>query len=256
VTVAIPPRFKTIEDEFKAALSVLDGVLSYIEQHKPEALLRVMMLNNTIVALVSISEETLRGLFDEYLTILEDGFSDYRWLRAQLQSANLESAMQLLREHRSDPDFDAAAVVRDLSKCLDGVREFRLFKEGLTFNKGNFRSRQLTEIAKNIGMERMWEQICDAPEVEAYTGQALLETRVNKMTTLWNAVFDERDLVVHSISKASGWGAERIRQAAALFGLIIARVGACLVRDVTGLVERHDQRLAATAATEGEGSED
>lgn len=256
MTAAIAPRFKTIEDEFKAALSVLGGVLSYIEQHKPEPSLRVMMLNNTIVALVSTSEETLRDLFDEYLTILEDGFSDYRWLRAQLRSANLESATQLLREHRSDPDFDASAVVRDLSKCLDGVRDFRLFKEGLTYNKGNFRSWQLTEIAKNMGIERMWEQICDAPEVEAYTGEVLLQTRVNKMTALWNAVFDERDLVVHSISKASGWGAERIRQAAALFSLIIARVEASLLRDVSGLIEQHDQRLAAVAATGGAESKD
>ncbi len=256
MTVAIAPRFKTIEDEFKAALSVLDGVLNYVEQHRPEPSLRVMMVSNTIVALVSISEEALRNLFDEYLTILEDGFRDYRWLRAQLRSANLESAMQLLREHRSDPHFDVAAVVRDLSKCLDGADNFRLFREGLMYNKGNFRSRQLTEIAKNMGIDRMWEQICDAPEVEAYAEEVSRETRVNKMTAAWNEVFDERDLVVHSISKASGWGAERIRQAVALFGLIIARVGAALLGDVSELIEQHDQRLAAPAATGNEGSED
>lgn len=247
MTVVIASRFKTIEEEFRAALSVLDAVLSYIEEHRPEPSLRVMILNNTIVALVSTIEEALRNLFEEYLSILEERFSDYRWLPASLRNANLDAAIQLLREGRSDPDFDAAAVVRDLSVCLQGARDFRLFKERLTYNRGNFRSRQLTEIAKNLGIGRMWEQICDSPEIEAYSGEAALETRVNKVTTLWNAVFDERDLVVHSISKASGWGAERIRQAAALFSLIITRVEASLVGDVRALIEQHDQRLAALA---------
>lgn len=245
MTIAIVPRFQIIEDEFKRALAVLDDVLNYIEGYKPQPALRVMMLNNTIIALASIIEETLRDLFKVYLTILEEGFTDYRWLRAQLRSANLESATQLLREHRSD--FDSSAVVRDLARCLDGASDFRLFKEELTYNKGNFRSRQLTDTAKNVGIERLWEQICDSAEVEAYTGDTVLETRVNKITALWNAVFDERDLVVHSISKASGWGAERIRQAAALFSLIIMRVAASLVRDVSALIDQHDKRLAAEA---------
>jgi hypothetical protein len=147
-------------------------------------------------------------------------------------------------------------VVKDLSRCLDGVRDFRLFKEELTYNKGNFRSRQLTEIAKNLGIDRMWEKICDAPEVEEYAEGVLLETRVNKMTADWNEVFDERDKVVHSISKASGWGADRIRQAAVLFGVIIARVGASLAQDVSELIEQHDQRLAAAAGTGGDRSKD
>jgi len=105
-----------IEDEFKRALGVLDDVLQYIEEHKPQPALRVMMLNNTIVAIVSIMEETLRDVFKVYLTILEEGFTDYRWLRAQLRSTNLESAIQLLREHRSESDFDSSAVVRDLAR--------------------------------------------------------------------------------------------------------------------------------------------
>lgn len=239
MTVTIATRLKAVEDEFKAALLVLDGALNHIEQHKPEPSLRVMMLNNTIVALVSIIEEALRDLFSEYLRVLEEGFSDYRRLRAQLRSANLECATRLLKEHRSDPDFDAAAVVRGLSKCLDGACDFLLFKEELTYNQGNFRSRQLTEMAKNMGIGRMWEQICDSAEVEAYTGATQLETRVTKMTALWNEVFDERDLVVHSISKASGWSAERIRQVAELFSLVMTRVVASLVRDATALIEQH-----------------
>jgi len=51
VTIAIAPRIQIIEDEFKRALAVLDDVLNYIEGHKPQPALRVMMLNNTIVAL-------------------------------------------------------------------------------------------------------------------------------------------------------------------------------------------------------------
>jgi len=49
----------------------------------------------------------------------------------------------------------------------------------------------------------------------------VLETRANKLIAAWNAVFDDRNLVVHNISKASGWGAEKIREAMTLCLLIM-----------------------------------
>jgi hypothetical protein len=95
----------------------------------------------------------------------------------------------------------------------------------------------------------MWARICDCSEVEAYTGDSVLETRANKLIAAWNAVFEERDLVVHNISKASGWSAEKIREAMTLFFLIIARISACLIADLTALIAQQDAVIAGSSAS-------
>jgi hypothetical protein len=156
-----------------------------------------------------------------------------------------------LRDHKSDSDFDkAATVVKDLSRCLNGETGYRLFKEELTYNKGNFRSLQLTEVAKNVGFTKVWTHISDCAEVEAYTGASVLDARVQRLITAWNAVFDERDLIVHSISKANGWSAEKIREAMTLSRLVIARIASCLASDLALLIKEHDLRRAAESAAE------
>jgi hypothetical protein len=58
-------RFDAIIDDFEAALATLSEVLQHIEEAKSNNRLRVVMLNNTIVALTATIEETLRGLFQE-----------------------------------------------------------------------------------------------------------------------------------------------------------------------------------------------
>lgn len=238
-------RFTAIEDDYKAALVTLDNVLAHVAETNPVAALKVVILNNVIVAVVSTTEEVLRELFQEYLKILEESFDSHQLLRVDLQRANLDCGIQQLREHKTESNFDiAAGVVRELSRCLAGEPGFRLFKEELTYNKGNFRSLQLTETAKNVGVLRIWSRVSDCPEVEAYTGESVLETRTNKLIASWNGVFDERDLVVHNVSKASGWGADTIREVMKLFLLIVARLSACLAADVTALITQRDAMLA------------
>jgi hypothetical protein len=242
-------RFRAIEDDWKDALAILDAVLTHVADSNPAAALKIVILNNVIVALVSTTEEALRELFQEYLKIIEATFASHQHLRVDIQKANLECGIQQLKEYKAEADLvRAAEVVRDLSKCLNGEPGYRLFKEELTYNRGNFRSSQLTETAKNIGIHKMWAGICNCSEVEAYTGESVLDTRANKLIGAWNAVFEERDLVVHNISKASGWSAEKIREAMTLFLLIIARISACLIADLTALIAQQDALLAGSSA--------
>lgn len=243
-------RFKAIEDDWKEALATLDAVLTHVADSNPAAPLRIVILNNVIVALVSTTEEALRELFQEYLKIIEKRFENHQCLRLDIQKANLECGIQQLREYKTEADLaKAAGIVRELSKCLNGEAGYMLFKEELTYNKSNFRSSQLTETAKNMGIHKMWSSISDCSDVEAYTGESVLETRVNKLIAAWNAVFDERDLVVHNISKASGWGAVKIREAMTLFLLIMARISAYLVADLMALIAQHDAVPAASASS-------
>src|SRR6266446_4418511 len=103
--------FKVVEDDYNDALATLEGVLKHVTDTKPAASLRVVILNNVIVALISSLEETLRDTFQVYLRILEQNFENHQWLRVDLQKTNLDCAIQLLRDHKSDSDFDKAATV-------------------------------------------------------------------------------------------------------------------------------------------------
>jgi hypothetical protein len=243
-------RFTSIEDDFHNALATLEAVLKHVDDTKPAPSLRIVILNNVIVALISSTEETLRDLFEEYLTILEESFANHLWLRENLKKANLECAIQLLNEHKRDADFhNAASLVKDLSTCLNGEPSYHLLKDQLTFNRGNFRSGQLTETAKNSGVSKLWSNICECEEVEAYTGESVLDSRVRKLTGAWNSLFDERDVIVHRVSQASGWGAPRILDAMSLSRLVVQRVVSCLVADISNLLEQRDLRVARSSTS-------
>jgi hypothetical protein len=86
--------------------------------------------------------------------------------------------------------------------------------------------------------------------VEAYTGAPILDVRVQRLITAWNAIFDERDLIVHSISKANGWSADKIRESMTLSRLVIARTAFCLVADLTMLIKERELRRVAESAPE------
>jgi hypothetical protein len=243
-------RFKVLEDNYQDALATLEGVLKHVSDTKPDPALRVVILNNVIVTLISSLEETLRDIFRQYLTILEESVKNHQWLRVELQEANLDCAIKLLRDYKTHSKFDdATAVVKDLLRCLNGEPGYKLFKHELTYNKGNFRSLQVTDVAKNVGFAKLWNRIADSQEVEAYTGASNLDTRMQQLIIIWNAAFEERDVIVHNISKANGWSADQIRQAMALSRLVINRIASCLTSDLASLIEQHDLRLAAESET-------
>jgi len=245
-------RFDAIVSDFKSALHTLGGVLGYVAATGPAAELRVLILNNNIVALTAMIEEALRGLFREYLSILEESIDDHRELRETLQKANLESAIQKLKKHSREPDFKGAAIlVSNLERCLNGRAGYQLLKEEITYNQGNFRSKQVTEMSKSVGITNLWRWVCDCSLVEDTTGESNLDARVTRTTATWNEIFDERDLVVHRISQASGWGAERIEQSIYLGAIVVERVAACLAADANELVPQAAQIKPDLADEEG-----
>lgn len=231
-------NFNSIIGDHDLAVSTLTDVLNYVEVNNPDAKLRIVILNNTIVALCATIEEILRALFTEYLTVLEANFEDFRLLRMDLQRANLNCAVQELKKmNKSEEDLKAATlVVTGLSICLNGRAGYRLLKESLVSNRGNFRSCQVTEISKNIGLPGLWRRVCDSPAIEDYTGEANLPTREMRLITKWNELFDERDLVVHRVSQASGWATNRIKESITLCSMVLRRVAECLIEDASELV--------------------
>jgi len=233
-------RFDAIIDDFEVAIATLSEVLQHGEETKPNNRLRVVMLNNTIVALTATIEEALRGLFQEYLSILEESFVDHRRLRQALQKANLDCAIQDLRKYKNNEDFKTAAiVVSNLEKCLTGQPGYQLLKAQLTYNQRNFKSQQVTEISKNVGISSLWQQICDCREIEEFTGETIVDARVTRLTGDWNRIFEERDLVVHRISQASGWASELIQLSIEISKIVVKRIASCLSIDADELRNQH-----------------
>ena len=233
-------RFDAIVYDFEVALATLSEVLQHIEDAKPNGRLRVVILNNTIVALTATIEEALRGLFREYLSILEESFEDHRTLRLALQKSNLNCAIQDLRKYNNNEDFKTAAILlSNLEKCLTGQSGYQLLKEQLTYNQRNFKSQQVTEVSKNVGVSGLWQRICDCPEIEEFTGESVLDARVTRLTAQWNRIFEERDLVVHRISQASGWASDLIQLSIDLSKVVIKRIACCLSIDAEEFRNQH-----------------
>lgn len=106
-----------------------------------------------------------------------------------------------------------------------------MHKENITYNQSNFRSQQLTESAKAIGVEKIWNKICQSQSIEEHLDVPSFEQRMNAVVTKWNEIFDERDVIVHRVSQASGWAPEKISQAIALSNIVVSSVAKCLADD-------------------------
>ena len=230
-------RLVEVRAEGERALKNLLDVMTFVETHKPSAELRVVLLNNVIVATVSTIEETIRQLFIEYLTIIEERIDSHEKLRSALRQANAEKYAERIRALiKERNEREAASAVDRLRICLSGGAGYQLEKLAIADNRGNFRSKQVTEIAKQIGLTELWDKISDAPEVEQYIGLPAGAACAGRLIQAWNEVFDERDLVVHRVSRANGWGAEKIRQTVALFLLVLDRITACITNDLLSLL--------------------
>jgi len=236
----ISPRaeIEPVLGDYESAIATLVASLDHIATTRPEPTLRVMFLNNVIVSLVSISEETLRSLFQRYLYCLQELVDNHGVLRKELQRRNARQGVELLRKLEAPTDsWRALEIIEKLSRCLANTPNFELFREALTFNQGNFRSGQITEVAKNCGMIEFLKTTCDCPSFTEYFGDDDVDRRLTIFTTKWNEVFDERDTIIHRVSQASGWADERIRQAIELFLLVIRRVSECLIVDADSFAE-------------------
>jgi hypothetical protein len=221
-------RIQAAYEEFHQAIGKLEAALDHIEGTSPSSEVRVLLLNNSIVALSATIEEGIRAILESYLTILEDEADAHDWLRGDLQTTNVKCYVNRLK------GAIAPAVIttsHHLHECLTGVRTFRLAKQEIVYNQANFRSEQFKEIAKGCGVREIWRLIAESDEVGLYFGEDQIEQRINVLIAKWNELFDERDTVVHRFSQASGWGRSRIGQAIELCQLVLRRLAECLVDD-------------------------
>lgn len=225
-------RLQAVESDVHDALARTQAILDFVRDNPPVAEIRVAILNNVIVSVVSIAEEGLRSLFREYISIVEEAANDYQTLRKELSDSNIRCAAELL--HKSidaKHNIDPIAVTRELLKCLNSEAGFRLFKDGITYNKSNMRSREITDVAKRIGIRKLWENLCARPVVRDLAPDALDDQMEQVILERWNALFDERDTVVHRISQATGWGETIISPYISFVRSIISGIVLCLADD-------------------------
>ena len=93
-------------------------------------------------------------------------------------------------------------------------------------------------VAKNAGVRNLWKSVASSAAVESYFGEPNPDTRETLLVAAWNELFDERDIIVHRISQATGWRDERIVQIIELTRVIIAEVLLCLISDISDLLQR------------------
>ncbi len=237
------PLLEPIREEFSEALATLEKVLVLGSNRGTDSTVRISLLNSVIVALVSTAEESLKDLFKAYLEVIEQNIGQHRLLPGPLQNSNLDSGIAILRVHIKENRSTAAALALQFAQCVNGGAPYVLFKDELTNNRGNFRSGQVTTIAKNVGLTEFWQQLSDAVEILDLTGEADLAVRTSDVIRRWNEVYDERDTIVHRISQANGWAEGRIRDAMSLFKIVINRVTVCLSMSADSLIEQHRIRI-------------
>ena len=205
-----------------------------------DARLRIFMVNSVIVSSVSAVEEILRQLMGEFLSVLEEGVSSYSRLDSKLRNNNIDKIITEIKSLSKNYATNEALLVThlsDLSKCISGGEGYRLAKGRLTDNQANFKSGQVTDLAKGIGIADIWTLISNHQAVGEFLGLELGDTCKNALIEEWNEVFTERDTVVHRISSASGWGMDRVRRAIDLFSLVIQRMMQCLVCEADRILE-------------------
>lgn len=236
--MTVRERIAAPEREGLEALSRLVQIIQFIDESRPPADLRVTMTNSIIVSALSTAEEAFREVFIEALNILELYVPTHDHLNNELKKANSEKSIDLVKRLlKEGKRADATLALRGLSKCLNSERGYKLATTELTDNKGNFRSSQLTDIAKSMGISEIWKLIADGPPVfELLGGETDIERAKTLLINDWNALFDERDLIVHRVSRASGWGSDRVKAAIELAQIVLSRLSTVLAREVTAAV--------------------
>jgi hypothetical protein len=215
-------RFEPIEEEFGAAVQTLREILFFINSSTPKPNLRIVILNQIIVTLTSVLEETLKNLLTEYLMVKRSQIGDHRALAPRLQKANIDAGIANLKNAMSDANNPQAAIESlNLFRCVSGSPDFVLWSKEIVHNRSNLRSAEFTDVAKRVGFEQIWISICDNEATEDWTGEVNVDARASRIIAQWNEVFDERNIVVHNLSQASGWGETKIVQSIDLFELVV-----------------------------------
>lgn len=235
-------RLDAVRDDGLEALENLKLTLNFIEGAGLTPPLAIVMRNSVIVSLVSTLEQTFRELFQEYLAILEEKVSRYSQLKSELRNSHSKKSIARLEKIVGDSDNAAAAraIIRNLDVCLSDQPGFQIEKDGISYNQGNFKSKQLTEMAQSMGIKNVWGMIAYSENVAEYVGQPLGDKCSGKLIELWNEVFAERDRLVHRLSTSGGWATEQIVESILLFSLVTDRLTRCLETDLNNFLGKLD----------------
>jgi len=155
----MPPsidRLNAVLSDYDSALNTLLAVLDHIRDSSPSPSLRIVLLNSSIVSLTSMIEEAMRGHFQEYLKILQETYTDFRFLRVELQRTNMKAALGELKKINIPSESRTIALAAaNMMACFDGKEGYALCIEALTYNQGGFRSQQITDMAKECGLKNI-----------------------------------------------------------------------------------------------------
>lgn len=199
--------------------------------------LKLTILNALIVAVTALIEQTLRELFKCYLREIQASHRSHRNLRADLQRSNFESYVNAIKKKKEPSEVtNAHTIIKSFELCVGGLEGFELRIDDISYNEGNCRTAQITELAKKIGIREIIRLVCDCQEFSTWSGEDTIERTITRFTTDWNALFDERDLVVHQMSNASGWGATKLVQVFDQVNIFVNRLSNVLHADLSELI--------------------
>ncbi len=231
----ISARLAVVVEEQLDEFDALCSAVNHVADSSPSAKQRVILCNNLVVGLTARIEEALREIFIEYLRVVEEcdaAFSDFK---IELQKSSFGSAIVALK--KNDNWEEATRKTKDLHDLLSGARIFKLAAVTIVNNQGNMRSAEVSEIAKRLGLTGIWRHVIVDEWFAAHLGEDHLARLEGMVIQKWNAVFDERDNVVHRVSQANGWGIDVIIEHIEFSKQVVRSLGFAAAKDC---VDWHD----------------
>jgi hypothetical protein len=233
------PRLEAVKEDIQNALALVKSVLCFVDTNQASPEIRVAILNNLIVSLVSIIEEGVRSLFVEYLAIIEENVGNYHMIRKNTTDSNIKCAAELLAQSvKPQKKIDGLFIAKELIKCLENASGFKLFKNEITHNRNNMRTEQVGNIAKSVGLEKFWESVRSRQEARDFFPDKNDVQVEQSMLQKWNELFDERDIIVHQISQANGWGQTKISPYISFLDTMATCITYCLADDAKAFLEK------------------
>jgi len=92
----------------------------------------------------------------------------------------------------------------------------------LTSNQSNMKTSQVTEIFQRVGIDMIWRRLSSMQDIVDCFPTALPKQIESKLIEDWNAVFSERDIIMHNNSSSNGIGAIAISNYARFFKICLS----------------------------------
>lgn len=228
-TKLIDDRVNIVVEEQFGEFDALISAVQHVATSNPPAAQRVILCNNLVVGLTARIEESLRQIFVENLRIIEECEFTFFDLKAELQKASFGSS---ILELKKSIDWETGRKrSKQLFDLLSGFSSFKLPVASIVNNQGNMRTAEVTEIAKRFGINGLWRAVASDGKFAAEWGEDSIQRLEGKIVQKWNAVFDERDNVVHRVSQANGWSTDVIIEHIEFAKHVVGTIGAVVAAD-------------------------